>query len=343
MILATLAAALLAAPPQTLRHVDTYGLRTVDRAAVMEALGAGPGTDAGFDRDAARERIVALDGVVDAKLILVMFPGNEVLWVGIEEEGAPQLELRPAPTGDARLPDELVAAYDELLQRSLEGIHGGESAEDNPDGYSVPRYAPAREQQAVLRDLARAEAERLPRVLLESADAKHRAVAASALAYLDDKAALVPLLAQGMVDPDSGVRNNATRALSVLANWASDRPDFRVELDPAPLIAMLESLEWTDRNKAGALLLSLTKDRDPDLLAALRASALPALDEMARWHLEGYAFPSVAILARLAGLPEDTIGPTLREVTAAGDEARLAWIDELTAGARVAGEAADGR
>ncbi len=46
---------------------------------------------------------------------------------------------------------------------------------------------------------------------------------------------------------------------------------------------MLNSLEWTDRNKSALVLEELTRKRDTALLKLLRERAVPALVEMARW------------------------------------------------------------
>ncbi len=335
-LVATAALCLQAPPQRTFHHIDLYGLRTVDVRLVHEALAVTPGEPLDYDRDAARERLLAIDGIADAKLIQMMIPGNEILLVGIEEDDAPRLELRPAPSGDARLPESFVTLYDAIMELGYEGIVKGMSSEDRDEGYSLSQYPPAREKEIELRTLALEHAELLPRVLLESADAKHRTVAARAVAFLPDKPAVVRWLAPGVVDPDSAVRNNATRALLVLADWAGERDDFAIELDPQPFLDMLESLEWTDRNKASGLLYHLTKARDPELLARLRAQSIPALEEMARWHGGGYSFGPATMLGRLAGVPDDEVRARHQD-TAADEEQRAAWIDELVERARARG------
>jgi len=70
---------------------------------------------------------------------------------------------------------------------------------------------------------------------------------------------------------------------------------------------MMSSGIWTDRNKAGFVLLALSAARDPKLLARLRAQGLDAIVEMARWHDSGHAVPGIAIFARIAGVPEITV------------------------------------
>jgi hypothetical protein len=102
-------------------------------------------------------------------------------------------------------------------------------------------------------------------------------------------------------DPDDGVRNDATRALGVLAESSAK---VAARIPPGEFITMLSSGSWTDRNKAGWVLTSLTKSRSPKLLARLRSEALVSLIEMARWHDPGHAYSARLLLARIAGIEE---------------------------------------
>jgi len=52
---------------------------------------------------------------------------------------------------------------------------------------------------------------------------------------------------------------------------------------------MLNSIEWTDRNKSSLALYRLTENRDPKVLTILRRKALRSLVEMARWKTLGHA------------------------------------------------------
>jgi hypothetical protein len=71
---------------------------------------------------------------------------------------------------------------------------------------------------------------------------------------------------------------------------------------------MLNSLEWTDRNKSALVLGELTVRRDAELLKLLREKAVPALVEMARWKNDGHAGTSFFILGRVGGLSDEEIG-----------------------------------
>jgi hypothetical protein len=70
---------------------------------------------------------------------------------------------------------------------------------------------------------------------------------------------------------------------------------------------MLNSGSWTDRNKGGWVVESLTASRDPKLLAQLRSEALVSLIEMARWHSNGHAYTARVLLGRIAGIEEERL------------------------------------
>ena len=108
-----------------------------------------------------------------------------------------------------------------------------------------------------------------------------------------------------MSDPSEGVRNNAMRALPVIAEM-TPTGSRRVPRIPAePFIALLSSPVWSDRNKARGALEVLTRKRDPDFLRALRRRAASPLAEMARWKSVGHAQPAFLVLGRMAGYSDE--------------------------------------
>jgi HEAT repeat protein len=130
-------------------------------------------------------------------------------------------------------------------------------------------------------------------------------LAAEVLGYAPDKAAVIDDLVHGMSDPSEAVRNNAMRALMVIAEMAPGAGRQTPRIPPQPFIALLNSPVWSDRNKSSAALSSLTRSRDARLLDALRQpEAIGALAEMARWKNEGHAQAAFLILARIAGYPD---------------------------------------
>jgi hypothetical protein len=148
-------------------------------------------------------------------------------------------------------------------------------------------------------------------------DAQQRALAAQVLAYVTDKRGVISDLADAMRDPDEDVRNNATRALWVIADFARRTPSAHVQMPFEPFVDLLNSLIWSDRNKSSLALMEISADRDPALLGILRTKAVPSLVEMARWKSRGHALAAVLLLGRVAGVPE----ADLQAAVARGDHA----------------------
>ena len=114
----------------------------------------------------------------------------------------------------------------------------------------------------------------------------------------------IDALVHASLDADVGVRNNAVRALEVLA---TAKPVLARRIPPQPFIRLLRSGAWLDHNKASLVLVALTTTREPKLLAELRADALDPLLEMARWRYIGHAEAALTILGRIAGIEEDSL------------------------------------
>ena len=322
---------LLSSPPaqeSPLRSVDLYGLRTVDEQTVRAALGIAAGDSGAVDERALEERLRSIEGVADAHVAKITVNGGLVMFAGVREDGVPAVVRRPAPTGEVLLAPEIRAAHDEMMQQFAQAVAEGIFGEDISQGHSLIDHEPTRSRQLEFVELAEHGRDVLLEVLYESRAAPHRAMAATILAYSHDKAGIVEHLAYAAGDPDDTVRNNAVRALGLIAKYGQDHPELGIDVDPAPFFALIESLVWTDRNKGAAALSALTEARDGALFARLRGSHLPALVEMARWKSRGHAHFSILILGRLAGLTDAEIEASLR-TQGADWSARVAWIDEV--------------
>jgi len=81
----------------------------------------------------------------------------------------------------------------------------------------------------------------------------------------------------------------------------------KIEVPSRPLVELLNSCVWTDRNKSSAALAELTEARPPALLKQLQQDAQPSLIEMARWKNPGHAWSSLLIVGRIGGLTEEEI------------------------------------
>lgn len=188
------------------------------------------------------------------------------------------------------------------MDASRDSVLKGEALEDTSKGYSLSiSDAKLRAKQLEVRAYAIRHEKLIRAVLDQSSDATQRIVAAYLLGYARQSSEQIRYLVHASHDADDIVRNNATRALSVLAESS---PRVAAQIPAGGFITMLSSGSWTDRNKASGVLTSLTQSRDRKLLAKLRAEALESLLEMARWPSIGHAYSARILLARIAGIEE---------------------------------------
>jgi hypothetical protein len=252
-----------------------------------------------------------------------------VVYLGILEDGGRPIQFRAPPTTIRTLPSEVVKA-EELEQRLLEkAVARGDFAEDRSQGYSLSKDKALRSAQLAYVALAATQWVGLVETLHSSDDAKQRAIAAKVIAYAEDRSAAAKELTFAASDPDPGVRNNAIRALSLLYAYAAAN---KAPLSPAPeliqlAVAMLDSVNWTDRNKGLALLLSL--DDDPAVLAELRKNSIPSLVEMCRWP-PGHGVVAFMLLGKIGGKSHEASQAEWRD----GERGKL--IDQAERAARAA-------
>jgi hypothetical protein len=294
--------------------VDFYGLRQVPLDAARAAVRLSPGDRLPADDtaleaalDAARGRLQSVPGVVQAHVELVCCEdGKSILYVGVAET-ASRGERRAAPRGKGRLPDGVAASLRAVDEARSAAILRGDVEEDDAAGHALLRDPATRALQEKLVGIADGKRDRLRAVLRDASHPAERAMAVEVLAYASDKTPVVADLVDAASDPDAVVRNNALRALGVMAANPALRPEVASRVPRALVVELLGSIEWKDRNKTSLLLLRLTESRDPVFLAAAR-EAVPELVEMARWKSPGHALPGFTILGRIAGWTEAAIG-----------------------------------
>ena len=299
-------------PADTIGIVDLYGLGQVpaDRVRSAMTFREGDAIVGGVRSPSIVEseaRLAALPGVRRARITLVCCDnGRSIAYVGIEEDGAPRQSFRDPPTGSVRLAPDIVQAGAEFDTAFVAAIRRGVAGEDRSQGHALAHDPATRAIQERFVGFAARDAEQLRRVLRHSSVERDRALAAQVLGYARDKAAVTDDLSYAMGDPAEEVRNNAMRALMVIAEIDADAGAPRANIPPAPFVAMLRSPAWTDRNKASLALFALSHGRDPRLLAALRqGDAITPLVEMARWRSEGHAQAAFIILGRVAGFSDE--------------------------------------
>jgi hypothetical protein len=292
----------------TIGIIDFYGLRSVSEQQAREALQIKEGGAVPESREEIERRLEALPNVLQARLTFVCCEaGKTIVYVGLKERGAPTLRFHSAPHGTAKLPDNMLQAEDALSNAVTRAVEKGDVAEDDSQGHALFHNPEARAVQERFITFAAHDLKLLHSVLRDSSDARHRALAAEIMAYAANKLDVVKDLVYGMSDPDEGVRNNSMRALAIIARYARSLPNQRIKVPALPFIEMLNSIVWTDRNKASAVLLQLTEGRDAAILSSLRQRALQSLVEMSRWKSQGHASAPFFIMGRVGNLSDAEI------------------------------------
>jgi hypothetical protein len=288
--------------------IDFYGLRRVPETKLRQALGAREGDPLPRSKGDTEERLDRVSGVVESHLEAVCCEaGQMILYVGIEERGAPHFDVREPPDAELRLPEELNATYHRFLQASATAARRGTIAEDLTHGHALSADPDTRAIQEQFIELAKDDLKELRQTLRDSSDEEQRAVAAYVIGYAPRKTDIIDDLQYVLKDADAGVRNNAARSLEALAVWARLNPDEGVKVSPTWFIEMLNSLSWSDRNRSMRVLQILTDGHDASVLDQLRERAIGSLVEMARWKALEHALPAYLLVGRIAGLPDQEV------------------------------------
>lgn len=299
-----LAIAGLACAQPKIGVIDFYGLHKTPEAKLRQALGVREGDPLPRSKGDTEERIDHISGIVESHLEAVCCEaGQMVLYVGIEEKGAPHFDLREAPDGDLALPEDIRKTY----QRFIDASRPGQRGEDLTEGHALSSNPEAREIQEQFVPIAKQYLPELRHILRDSSDEEQRAIAAYVIGYYEDKKFIVDDLQFALKDADAGVRANAVRGLKALAVYAHLHPEAGVKIEPTWFIEMLNSLSWTDRQQALGVLQILTDGKNQSALDQIRERALGSLVEMARWKSLEHALPAYLLLGRVAGLPDNQV------------------------------------
>ena len=176
------------------------------------------------------------------------------VYVGIREAGRPGLSFRAAPTSDVTLPDEVVDAYRRFETAWVNSMRDDRRGEDDSNGYALFGDDATREIQKQFVPLAQRHFDRLAEVLRTAKSAEQRNAAAWVLGYAADKKKAAAELDAAVRDPNPKVRNNAIRGLAVILGYAAKHPELAIDAPIDAYLDLVESVEWTDRNKAMAVL-----------------------------------------------------------------------------------------
>lgn len=305
-----LVAPLLPAQGPTIGSIEIFGARKTPIEKIRQALGSVEGGPLPPSKTDAEERVANLPGVVQATLEAVCCEqGKAILYVGIEERGAPHFDFHTPPEGDLQAPEDLVRDWSEFLAAVSDAARAGNLKEDLSQGHSLISDPAVRQIQERFSDYANRQFELLRELLRKAANPQHRSIAAYVLGYApkSKKRIVASDLQFALRDADPSVRNNAMRALTALAVLAERDPDLEIQISPTWFVEMLHATLFSDRHRAATALVDLTEKRPQRTLELLRERALDSLIEMARWRSLNHALPAFILLGRIAGLSEERI------------------------------------
>ena len=293
---------------RTIGKIDFFGYGHFDVVKLRSVLPIQPGAsieqgDWSTYRSRIDEAIRSQAGKLPTDVARVCCDenGNSIIYIGVAGTSSVAVQHKPAPTGAERMPATALKLSQETEDAMSKAAIAGRTQQDQSNGYALSADPDLRAKELEIREFALANEALLRTVLSSSSDAQHRAIAAEFLGYVNVSARQIADLTEAARDRDEGVRNNAVRALGVIASSSQQRASL---IRPEPFIALLKSDKWVDRNKGGWLMINLTTSRDPKLLKQLRKEAMDALVEMARWQFAGHASFARRLLGRIAGIEE---------------------------------------
>lgn len=291
-------------------QIEFYGYGGLNLDKVRAALplhegDAFPTSDDSFRQaiDHIKKEIERVTGhpPTDVETVCCNAQGNFMIYIGLAGNSMTKSRYNSVPKLKLRLPARVVDLYQQTSEDSSVLVSKGMATEDHSRGYALSNDANLRSKQLAIRSYALTHERLLRRVLRSSAYAEERIVAAKFLGYARQSRAQIADLVWASHDVDDGVRNDAIRALGVLARSS---PQIARQIPAAGFVEMLSSGSWTDRNKALLVIGELTRRRDPKLLRVLRSQAWDALIEMARWRFSGHADSARIVLGRIGGIEE---------------------------------------
>ena len=311
---------LLIAPPvhgqegaKQIGQIEFYGYGGLNLDKVRAALPLHEGDAFPTSEDKYRQTIDYLKKEIqrvtgrpptDVATVCCNAQGNFMIYIGLQGNSLKNSPYNIVPKLKLRLPSKIVELYDEAMEASSVLVSKGMATEDDSRGYALSTDENLRSKQLAIRAYALTNERLLRRVLRSSAYVEERRVAAHFLGYARQSRAQIADLVWASHDVDDGVRNDAIRALGVLARSSTQ---IARQIPAAGFVAMVSSGSWSDRNKAVFLFSELTRRRDPKLLGVLRSQALDALIEMARWRSPSHADSARLVLGRIGGIEEDRL------------------------------------
>ena len=292
--------------PKRLGEIEFFGSAGIDLDKIRAALPFREGDE--FDIETAGDKVTRTEEAVrrvtghsptDISSTCCDDSGNWIIFIGLAAKSA---RYNPRPKGTSKLPSGVIDLYERFTNAVMAAAQKGAAGEDRSKGYALSEDPMLRATQLEMRAYAIGHETLVREVLATSASDQQRIAAAEVLGFARQSRAQLTALARASRDGNSLVRNNATRALLVLA--ASNPKLATTQIPPQGFVELLLSGTWTDLNKSSQLLSLITQVRKPKLLAQLRRGEVQErLLEIARWRT-GHAQAAQIILGRLAGIDE---------------------------------------
>jgi hypothetical protein len=313
LLLALLALAVGLMQPKRIHigEIELFGTGGVDVAKVQAALSIHEGDEIAADQTRSMLEGIgqALENVLGHEptglsLVCCNKRGGSMVYIGLGGSNSQSVPPLPISTGRTCLAKDAVKLYGDFMAAIIQATRNGNTGEDRSRGYALSSDPAAHEKQLAMRKYAVAHEHALEQTLQSCKKAEHRRAAAYILGYAVKSKTQIAALVRASQDADESVRNNATRALAVLAMSSASTA---AEIPADSFVAMLNSGIWEDRNKSGFLLMELSGSRDAKLLGLLRSQAMDSLVEMARWKEPDHAHDYRVLLGRIAGIDEARI------------------------------------
>ncbi|MDQ7948864.1 MAG: hypothetical protein REI78_06275 [Pedobacter sp.] len=286
--------------------IDVYGLQQLKKETLIDALGIKEGDSLTVSATTLTKRLLAVKGVKKAEVSFVCCDGGkELVYVGISENNGPEIKYRRIRGSLHRLPDTLTKLHNQFFAALKVAVTKGDHADEFINGYSLyknPEVGAIQKKFLLLADFYRKE---LKLVLNHSTDQEQRAIAAVFIAYMSDKRQVAEQLNAAGNDPDPLVRNNVFRAFAALGAYAFEHPELQIRLKYDYFVSLLNSIYWSDRDKALFALIPITQNLDPKLLASLKKGGIGALAEMSQWRGREHAIMACILLGRIQGWTDD--------------------------------------
>jgi len=243
--------------------------------------------------DKINKAVTAATGKKATDIAPVFYQQSWTMYIGLPGTSSHTIKLNAAPTEKTELPKALMDTYSQTMDANVHALETGLS-EDRAIYFRLRESA---------KEQAKNIGDQLMHVLAVSSDPMQRRVAAHCLGLVAHTREQVKALAEAGNDQDAAVRNDAVRALGVMA---SDNAEAAKYIPAQDMIELLSSGTWTDRNKGSFVLCGMIKSRDSELIMALRRQAIPALKEIAGWDA-GHAEPALEILGAIGNIPHDKL------------------------------------